>query len=461
MKIIILGAGQVGISLASSLVLEEHDVTIIDQQDGVLRDMREKLDVRTQVGMASHPDILESAGIEDADMLIAVTNSDEVNMAACQVAFTLYNTPSRLARIRSSAYLRRQDKLFRKDAVPVNVIISPEELITEHVFRLIMHPGTLEVLDFADGKLQLIAVKAYYGGPLVGHELRELKQHMPDVAARAVAIFRQNKAIIPDGSTILEANDEVFLLATPEHIRTIISELRKLDKPYKRVMIAGGGNIGKRLAKKLEAARFQVKILEQNTERATYLAESLNKTIVLEGDAADESLLIEEDIDNIDVFLALTSDDEANIISAMLAKRLKAKHVISLINKHSYVDLVEEFGAIDLAISPQQITMGALLAHVRRGDIIAVHSLRRGAAEAIEVVAHGDKKTSRVVGRTISEINLPPSSIIGAIIRNNEVLIASNNMMLEEDDHIFIFLADKRYIPTIEKLFQVSVGFLG
>lgn len=461
MKVIILGAGQVGISLASSLVLEEHDVTIIDQQDSVLREMREKLDIRTQVGMASHPDILESAGIEDADMLIAVTNSDEVNMAACQVAYTLYNTPSRLARIRSSAYLRRQDKLFNKEAVPVSVIISPEELITEHIFRLIMHPGTLEVLDFADGQLQLIAVKAYYGGPLVGHELRELKQHMPDVAARAVAIFRQNKAIIPDGSTILEANDEVFLLATPEHIRTIISELRKLDKPYKRVMIAGGGNIGKRLATKLEAARFQVKILEQDTDRAAYLAESLNKTIVLEGDAADENLLIEEDIDNIDVFLALTSDDEANIISAMLAKRLKAKHVISLINKHSYVDLVEEFGAIDLAISPQQITMGALLAHVRRGDIIAVHSLRRGAAEAIEVVAHGDKKTSRVVGRTISEINLPPSSTIGAIIRSDEVLIAFDDMVLEEDDHIFIFLADKRYIPTIEKLFQVSVGFLG
>jgi trk system potassium uptake protein TrkA len=461
MKIIILGAGQVGVSLATSLVLENHDVTIIDQNETALRELREKLDIRTQAGMASHPDVLENAGIDDAEMLIAVTNSDEVNMIACQIAYTLYRTPSRLARIRASAYLQRQERLFTKEAVPVGVIISPEALITDHIHRLIAHPGTLQVLNFSDGRLQLIAVKAFYGGPLVGHELSELREHMPDVPAKVVAIFRKNRAIIPDGETVLEADDEVFILAAPEHIRTIISELRKLDKPYKRIMIAGGGNIGKRLAMKLEKGRYQVKILEKETERATYLAETLDKTIVLEGDSADENLLHDEDIDNIDVFLALTNDDEANIISAMLAKRMKARQVIALINRHTYVDLVEEVGAIDLAVSPQQVTIGALLAHVRRGDIIAVHSLRRGAAEALEVVAHGDKKTSRVVGRAISEINLPPSSIIGAIIRGDEVIIASSDIVLMDDDHVFIFLADKRYIPVVEKLFQVSVGFLG
>lgn len=461
MKIIILGAGQVGVSLATSLVLENHDVTIIDQNETALRELREKLDIRTQAGMASHPDVLENAGIDDAEMLIAVTNSDEVNMIACQIAYTLYRTPSRLARIRASAYLQRQKRLFTKEAVPIGVIISPEALITDHIHRLIAHPGTLQVLNFSDGRLQLIAVKAFYGGPLVGHELSELREHMPDVPAKVVAIFRKNRAIIPDGKTILEADDEVFILAAPEHIRTIISELRKLDKPYKRIMIAGGGNIGKRLAMKLEQGRYQVKILEKETARATYLAETLDKTIVLEGDSADENLLHDEDIDNIDVFLALTNDDEANIISAMLAKRMKARQVIALINRHTYVDLVEEVGAIDLAVSPQQVTIGALLAHVRRGDIIAVHSLRRGAAEALEVVAHGDKKTSRVVGRAISEINLPPSSIIGAIIRGDEVIIASSDIVLMEGDHVFIFLADKRYIPVVEKLFQVSVGFLG
>jgi trk system potassium uptake protein TrkA len=460
MKIVILGAGQVGVSLATTLVLENHDVTLIDQNETVLRELREKLDVRTQVGLASHPHVLENAGIDDAEMLIAVTNSDEVNMVACQIAFSLYRTPAKLARIRSSAYLEKQELLFTKEAFPVDVIISPEALVTEHLYRLISHPGTSQVLEFADGLLQLITVKAYYGGPLVGHELKELREHMPDLPARVTAIFRKNKAIIPDGSTVLEADDEVFFLATPEHIRTIISELRKLDKPYKRIMIAGGGNIGKRLAKRLEESRYQVKILEKDTQRASRLADVLEKTIVLEGDSSDENLLVDEDIESIDVFLSLTNDDEANIISAMLAKRLQAKRVIALINRYSYVDLVEDVGAIDLAVSPQQVTIGALLAHVRRGDIISVHSLRRGAAEAIEVVVHGDKKTSRVVGRAIKNINLPPSSMIGAIIRGGEVIIANDEVVLEEKDHVFIFLADKRYTATIEKLFQVGVGFL-
>jgi trk system potassium uptake protein TrkA len=468
MKVMILGAGQVGVSLATSLVHEEHDVTMVDQDGSLLRELRERLDIRTQSGSASHPEILESAGINDCDMLIAVTGSDEINMAACQVAYTLYNTPERLARIRSSAYLERQNQLFHDHAFPINRLISPEALVTQHIFRLISHPGTLQVLDFADGQLQLIAVKAYYDGPLVGKALREFKVHIPDVTARVVAIFRKNSAIIPDGTTIIAADDEVFILATPKHIRTIISELRKLDKPYKHIMIAGGGSIGKRLAQRLEEARYHVKILERDTQRAAYLAETLDKTIILEGDAADENLLIEENIDKVDVFLALTNDDEANIISAMLAKRLHAKRVISLINRYSYVDLVEDVGAIDIAVSPQQITMGALLARIRRGDIVAVHSLRRGAAEAIEVIAHGDPKTSRVIGRAIKDINLPPSSIIGAIIRNNDknkqkgnVIMASSHVIIEANDHIFIFLADKRYIPAIEKLFQVSVGFLG
>ncbi|MGV6808320.1 MAG: Trk system potassium transporter TrkA [bacterium] len=468
MKVIILGAGQVGTSLATSLVHEEHDVTMVDKNESLLRELRERLDIRTQAGSASFPHVLESAGINDCDMLIAVTGSDEINMVACQVAATLYRTPERLARIRSSAYLARQAKLFHNKAIPISGIISPEALVTQHIFRLISHPGTLQVLDFANGELQLIVVKAYYDGPLVGKALREFKNHIPDVAARVVAIFRQNRAIIPDGETVIEADDEVFILATPKHIRTIISELRKLDKPYKQIMIAGGGSIGKRLAQQLEASRYHIKILEHDAQRAAYLAENLDKTIILEGDAANETLLIEENIDKVDVFLALTNDDEANIISAMLAKRLRAKRVISLINRYSYVDLVEDVGAIDIAVSPQQITMGALLAKIRSGDIVAVHSLRRGAAEAIEVIAHGDLKTSRVIGRAIKDINLPPSSIIGAIIRNNnktkqkrQVIMASSQVIIEENDHIFIFLADKRYIPTIEKLFQVSVGFLG
>lgn len=458
MKIIILGAGQVGRSLAESLVQEEHDVTIIDQDISALREMRDKLDIRTQIGTASHPTILESSGIEDAEMLIAVTNSDETNIVACQIAYSLYHTPTKLARIRSAEYLKFP-QLFTNSSIPIDVLISPEQLVTDYIYRLITHPGALQVLDFASGYVQLVAVKAYYGGPLVGHELRTLKEHMPEVKSKVVTIFRGGKAIIPTGSTVIDVDDEVFFLASPEHIRTIISELRKLDKPYKHIMIAGGGSIGRRLAALLEEAKYQVKIIEINPDRATHLADVLDKTIVLEGDAADESLLLEENIENIDVFLSLTNDDEANILSAMLAKRLGARRVMSLINRASYVDLVET-STIDLAISPQQVTIGALLTHVRRGDIVSVHSLRRGAAEAIEVIAHGDKKTSRVIGRQLKDIKLPPATTIGAIVRNEEVIIASKDIVIETGDHILMLLSDKRYIPAVEKLFQVSVTFL-
>ena len=458
MKILILGAGQVGHSLAESLVKEEHDVTIVDHDVNVLRELRDKLDVRTQVGMASHPATLESAGIDDVEMLIAVTNSDEINIVACQVAYSLYHTPTKLARIRSSEYLRHPE-LFNSNSIPIDVLISPEQLVTEYIFRLLSFPGALQVLDFADGHVQLVAVKAYYGGSLVGHELRSLKEHMPDLKGKVLTIFRKDKAIIPSDDTVIDIDDEVFFLASPEHIRTIISELRRLDKPYKRIMIAGGGSIGRRLAGLLEEANYRVKIIEFNPDRATYLAEVLDKTIVLEGDAADESLLLEEDIENIDVFIALTDDDEANILSAMLAKRLGSRRVMSLINRTSYVDLVET-SSIDLAISPQQVTIGALLTHVRRGDIVSVHSLRRGAAEAIEVIAHGDKKTSRVIGRRLGEIKLPPATTIGAIVRNEEVIVASDDIVIEAEDHILMLLSDKRYIPAVEKLFQVSVTFL-
>ena len=456
MKVLILGAGQVGRSVAEVLANEDNDVTIVDTSAPVLRELREKLDVRTEVGQASYPRVLERAGIKDADMLIAVTNSDEINMIACQVAFTLYRTPTKIARIRSSHYLMHPD-LFVQEALPIDVLISPEQLVTDHVFRLISHPGTSQVLNFANGKVQLVGVKALSGGSLIGHKLADMYEHMPGIKASIAAIFRKGKPIPVRQDTIVEVDDEVFFVASPKHIRAIISEMRKLDKPYKRIIIAGGGNIGNRLARLLEEARYRVKIIERDSKRAAKLAERLDKTIVLEGDASDEDLLLEENIESTDVYVAVTNDDEANILSSMLAKRLGARRVMSLINRMSYADLVES--SVDLAISPQQITIGALLTHIRRGDIVAVHSLRRGAAEAIEVVAHGDKKTSRVVGRKISEVKLPPSTTIGALVRNDEVLMLEGDPVIESNDHVIMFLTDKRYIPTVEKLFQVGIHF--
>jgi trk/ktr system potassium uptake protein len=456
MKIIILGAGQVGSSVAQNLASEANDITVVDSRPDILRDLQDRIDIRTVVGAASHPEVLTRAGAEDADMILAVTNSDETNMVACQVAYTLFHTPIKVARVRAQPYLR-YPKLFTQDALPIDVLISPEQLVTDYIVRLIEQPEALQVLDFAGGRVQLVAVRAVQGGPLVGQELRELKQHMPGVEARVAAIFRRSRPILPKGDTVIEANDEVFFVAARKDIRAITSELRDLDKPVKRVMIAGGGNIGLRLAESIES-RYQVKLIDCDAETARRLSEQLDRAIVLLGDAADEELLLEENIENTDVFCALTNDEEANILSAMLAKRLGARKVMSLINRPSYVDLVQS-EAIDIAISPQQATIGSLLTHVRRGDVAAVHSLRRGAAEAIEAVAHGDSKTSKVVGRTIDEIKLPPGTTIGAVVRGEDVIIAHDDTVIESEDHVILFVVDKRHISSVERLFQVNVTF--
>jgi len=457
MKIIILGAGQVGTSVAANLVSEANDITVVDHNADLLRELQDRFDLRTVHGHGAHPDVLVRAGAEDADMLIAVTNSDETNMVACQVAYTLFHTPTKIARVRAQSFLD-QPRLFGSDALPIDVAISPEALVTDYIIRLIENPGTLQVLDFAGGRIRLVAVKAYYGGPLVGHELRTLHERMPHIETRVAAIYRQDRAIQPEGDTVIEPDDEVFFIAAPEHIRAVMGELRRLDKPYRRIIIAGGGNIGTRLARALER-NFRVKIIEHDLRNCKRIAEELEKTIVLQGDAADQELLLEENIESTDVFCAVTNDDEANILSAMLAKRLGARKVMALINRPSYVDLVQS-GSIDIAISPQQATIGSLLKHVRRGDVVMVHALRRGAAEAIEAIAHGDQTSSKVVGRRIGELKLPKGANIGALVRGDEVHIAHHDTLIEAEDHVILFLQDKRRIPEVERLFQVGVTFL-
>ena len=457
MKIIILGASQVGSTVAQNLVSEANDITVVDIKSGPLQMLQDHLDLRTIQGNGSFPNVLSQAGAEDADMILAVTNSDETNMLACQIAYTLFHTPTKIARVRSAEYLAHTN-LFAQDALPIDVLISPEQLVTSYIERLIETPGALQVLDFANGRVRLVAVRAYYGGPLVGHELRTLREHMPGIETRVAAIFRRGSPIVPEGNTIIEADDEVFFIAATENILLVMSELRRLDKPVRRVMLAGGGNIGFRLARALEQ-KYQVKIIEFTPQSAIHLSEHLKKTIVLQGDAADEDLLREENIDKTDIFCAITNDDQVNILSAMLAKRMGAKKVMSLINRPAYVDMVES-GIIDIAISPQQTTIGSLLAHIRRGDVVVVHSLRRGAAEAIEAVAHGDTHTSQVVGRTVEEIKLPPGTTIGAVGRGEKVIIAHHDTIVEADDHVIMFLVDKRHIIEVERLFQVGVTFL-
>ncbi|MEK8098493.1 Trk system potassium transporter TrkA [Morganella morganii] len=458
MKIIILGAGQVGGTLAENLVDENNDITVVDTNPDRLRQLQDKFDLRVINGAGSHPRVLREAGAEDADMLVAVTNSDETNMIACQVAYTLFNTPNKIARIRSSEYVQEADKLFLPEAIPIDHLIAPEQLVIDSIYKLIQYPGALQVVNFAEGRVSIVAVKAYYGGSLVGNALSSLREHMPHIETRVVAIFRQDRPIRPQGSTIIEAGDEVFFVAASEHIRAVMSELQRLEKPYKRIMIVGGGNVGAGLALRIEKD-YNVKLIEHNANRATDLAELLHDTIVFYGDASDQELLAEEHIEQVDVFIALTNDDEANIMSAMLAKRMGAKKAMVLIQRSAYVDLVQG-GVIDIAISPQQATISALLGHVRKADIVSVSSLRRGVAEAIEAIAHGDENTSKVVGRKIADIKLPPGTIIGAIVRDEQVIIANDEHSIEQGDHVVLFITDKRHVPEVEKLFQPSPFFL-
>lgn len=459
MKIIIIGAGQVGGTLAENLVSEKNEITVIDQNMNTLRNLQDRLDLQVVCGVGSHPDVLKKAGAADADMLIAVTNSDESNMMACQVAFSLFKTPTKIARIRSEQYIIYQEQLFKHQDIPIDHLIAPEQLVTQAIKRLIDYPGALQVVEFAEGKASLVAVKAYYGGLLVGHALSALKEHMPNVDTRVAAIYRRGKPIRPLGSTVIEADDEVFFIADTKHIRAVMSELQKLESSYKRIMIAGGGLIGAGLAKRLEN-KHNVKLIEFNADRAKELSAMLSKTIVFHGDASDASLLSEENVEQVDAFIAVTNDDEANIMSAMLAKRMGAAKAMVLIQRSAYVDLVQG-GEIDIAFSPQQATISALLTHIRRGDIVNVYSLRRGAAEAIEAIAHGDESTSKVVGKQIQNIKLPPGTTIGAIVRKDEVIIAHSGTVIKANDHVILFLVDKKFIWDVEKLFQPSALFFG
>lgn len=462
MKILILGAGRVGSSLAEQLVLEKNDITVVDTASDNLSALQERFDLRTVAGSASSLSVLEAAGIEDADIVIAVTASDEVNLAACLIAHRRFNVPKRVARFRSNQWVSNPD-LMASEAFAVDVAISPEQTITDYLIKLVEIPEALQVLEFAKGLISLLAVKADAESPLVGHPVRDLKNHLPQVESRIVAIFRGTRAITPDGSTVVQANDEVFFVASTRDIRQVTKELRKTDQPVKRLMIAGGGNIGMRVARGVSGA-MTPKIIEGSRARCEFLAQELKgQALVLHGDTTDEELLAQENVGNMDLFMALTNDDENNIMSALLAKKMGARRVIALINRRAYAELMEG-GRIDVAITPSQATIGELLKYVRRGDVAAAHSLRRGAAEALEIVAHGDGKTSKVVGRRVEEIGLPEGASIGALVRgidsdSPEVLMAHHDTVIESDDHLIIFVTDKRMIPKVEKLFQVTAGF--
>jgi trk system potassium uptake protein TrkA len=451
-KILILGAGQVGRTAAAHLAREPaNEVTVVDLNEEVLRDLQDRLDIRVIAGHGSYPSVLEAAGIVDTDVLIALTSSDEVNIVACEIAHALYRTPTRIARIRAGEYTGHA-KLFSEGNMAVDVWISPEQLVTDYIASLLRYPGATQVVDFAEGRVQLVGVRARREGLMVGRQLRELREHLPNIDARVAAIYRDDRLIPPDGDVTIEEDDEIFFVAAHDDLRKVFAELRRNEDPGRRVVIAGGGNIGFRLAKALEHTN-QVKLIERDPRRARQISERLESTIVLAGDAADEELLIEENIDATDVFAALTNSEESNILSALLAKRLGAKRVMALINRPTYGELMENRG-IDIVISPQTITIGSLLAHVRRGDVVRVHSVRRGMAEAIEAIVHGEPNRSDLVGQRVDEVRLPEGAAIIALVRGDQVIMAHHDTVVEAEDHVIVFVSDRRHVEAVERLFQ-------
>lgn len=470
MNIIILGAGRVGESVAESLASEKNDITVIDTDTQRLRSLQDRLDLRGVPGNGIQPSVLESAGARDADMLIACAPDDETNLVACKVAQRVFGIPMRIARLRSQEFIDAAE-LLGDDNFAVDEVICPEASVTNTIRKLIEYPEALQVLEFADGAVSLIAVRAVTGGPLVRHVISELPQLVPDLDMRFVAIYRrteqgQDRRVVCDGRTRIEPGDEVFVLAATANIRRVLDALHARDEPVRRVIIAGGGRIGLRLARAIESD-FRLKIIEPNLQRCEYLTTQLDSgALVLNGDSTDEELLERENIDECDLFIAVTSDDEDNIMSCLLAKRMGARRVLALINRRAYADLVQGT-QIDIALSPAQTVIGELLTHVRRGDVEAVYSLRRGAAEALQAVARGDRKTSKVVGRRIDEVALPKGAEIGAIVRaapdpggERRVIIPHHDTVIERDDQVIAFVPSKRMVREVEKLFQVGATFL-
>ena len=475
MKILILGAGRVGESVAESLVSEQNDITVIDTDPARLRTLQDRLDLRGVVGNGIQPSVLREAGVEDTDLLISCAPMDETNLVVCKVAHDVFNVPTTIARLRSPEF-ENGNPLLGPTGFAVDHVICPEESVTTYIRKLVEYPEALQVLEFAHGLVSLIVVRAVPGGPLVGHPLADLPQMVPGVDLRVVAIYRQD-TVLPEltGGTRIEPGDEVFVLSATEHIRTVLGGLRGIDREVRRVMIAGGGKVGLRLAREM-AGRYQMKIIETQRTRCDYLATQLpSDVLVLNGDSTDEDLMADENVKDMDLFLALTSDDEDNIMACLLAKRMGARRVFALINRKAYADLVQGT-AIDIAISPSHTVIGELLAFVRRGDVEAVHSLRRGAAEALEGIVRGDRRSCKLAGRRLDEIKLPTGAQIGALVRGlhrpdgsdvapdqakPQVIITHHDTVIEPNDHVIVFIPRKRSVREVEKLFQPAATFFG
>jgi trk system potassium uptake protein TrkA len=448
---VILGAGVTGASVAEALASEENDIVVVDFRADLLDALKERFDIATVTGNAAHPSVLEQAGISNTDMVIAVTDRDETNMLACLIINALYSKPKTIARVRAIDYLKHP-RLFGEKGIPVDIVISPEQIVMNAIRNLIEFPGVLQVSEFANGLVRLFSVKVVADGILTGKKIKTIKERLIDGKTRVVAIFRNGESLFVNGEATIETGDEVFFVAPRKEVRRVLEELGKLEAPIKRIIIAGGGHVGKRLALALED-KHQVKIIERDPKRAKKIANDLDKTVVLLGDCADEKLLLDESIEDTDLFCAITDNDGVNIISASLAKSMGARKTICLLNHNSYTKLLPGT-SIDAVVLPNQETLGSILKHVRKGDVAEVSSLCGGIAEAIEAIAHHNGQDDSVVGKRVDSIKFPDGIVIGALIRENTVICIHHDTVFKEDDHVIMFAMDKKLIPHIEKSFQ-------
>ena len=453
-KIAVLGGGQVGSSLAKILTDDGNDITLIDSNLSVIEDLQEDNDIKTIHGNASSQSVLEQAEVNDCDILIATTASDEVNLVSCHLAKKMFNVPTVIARLRNSEF-QVSTSGFDLDLFSIDSIISPSQLVTDFIKNIIEHPGAFQAYDFADGKLQVIGATVLKDGPLAGRKLSEFKKHLPNVDVNVIALYRDRKILPVNGTTVIETGDDLFFLATEENMR-FMSELSKNQSRIENIMIAGGGIVGMTLADKL-SQKFSTKIIEKDLIRSKYLSESLEDTVVLNDDISDESLLDNEGIEEVDYFCSVTNDDQMNILSAKLAKDLGAKKSIAIINKLSYRKLVSK--EIDVVVSPEDVTIGSILASVRTSDVVKVHSLGFGEAELLEIIIHGDNITSKVVGKKVSELELPSGCRIGAIYREGKVILLNEDACIQSNDRLIIYLLHKKDFSKLAKLLQVSIGF--
>ncbi len=457
MKILILGAGRVGASVAENLVSEKNDITIVDSDGERLRYLQERFDLRGVQGDASMPDVLRTAGADDTDLLVACAATDPVNLVACRIAKDVFNIPRRISRVRSSAYSSNVELI--KESFGVDSVISPEDSVTTYLHSLIEFPEALQVVEFGGGRLSLLIIRIGRGSPLINMRVNQTGHNLPDLNARVLEIYRSGASVTLDHTSVIQQGDELVVAVDTQQGKDAVAKLQHVSRKVRTVMIAGGGNIGFRLARKLSEGSYNVRILEASKARCETLASQLpSKVLVLQGDATDESLLDNENIEEMDTFLALTNDDEDNIMSSLLAKRLGARKVVSLINRKAYGELMEG-SLIDIAVSPSQATIGALLRDVRQGAVVAGHRLRWGNAEAIEFEVNGDRKSSQVVGKAIRDLKLPKTAIVAAILREEEIILPEPTTQIQRGDHVVVYAGNRHDMRRVEKLFQVSVFF--